>query len=205
MADQTNDIPEPELGDDSFLPPDDDPIPDPDEELDALEAADEEGEGDFIDPEDAADLVVVDEPPAPLGLSWAFDFEASTFLRGGLGGPLETRGLATLRGWIEKCLTTARGAHVIHPPDYGVEMPGVIGAPMGGEAAASLEGAVRDALLFHPRITDVTEFEVYLGDPEDETDPTRITPEDEVLYASFTVVTDDEESIDFIGVPMRGS
>jgi|1185.fasta_scaffold84709_2 phage baseplate assembly protein W len=201
-SDLFQDTPEPEPGDDSFLPPDDDPIPDPDEELDGLE--DDEAER-FIDSDEAPDVVVLDEPPPPLGLSWAFSFEAHTFLRGGLSGPLETRGLATLRGWIEKCLQTERGQHPIHPPDYGLERPDILGEPVGDEAAADLEEAVRDALLFHPRITDVTEFEVYMGEVDSSDDPNLIVSDDEALYVSFTVVTDDEETIDFTGVPMRGS
>jgi Protein of unknown function (DUF2634) len=190
-------------GDTSFLPPDDDPIPDPDEVLDAIEATDDDSRS-FLDEDDQADVITVDAPPPPLGLSWAFDFSTNTFLMGGIGGPLETRGLATLRGWIEKCLMTARGAHPIHPPDYGVEgLTDIIGDAATPEVAGGLEEVIRDALLFHPRITEVVDFAAFVGEHDDL--DTSITPDDETLFVSFTVVTDDEETIDFIGIPLRGS
>jgi hypothetical protein len=191
------------MSDQSFLPLTDDAIPDPDDSLDAVED-DDDDQSPFVDESDVSDIVVADDAPPPLGLSWAFDFQAGTFLLNGGHGPLETRGLATLRGWVEKCLMTARGAHPIHPPDYGVEgLLEVIGEAASDGVAGDLEDRIRDALLFHPRISDVTDFDAYMGDPEE--DDEHDSADDETLFVSFTVVTDDEDILEFVGLPLRGA
>jgi hypothetical protein len=172
----------------TFLPEDDTEDLDPDEELDALEG--DSAADPLIEDADAVDLVLAEVPPPPLGRAWAFDFQTGSFLLNQAHGPLETRGLATLRGWIEKCLMTARGAHPIHPPEYGVEgLTDVIGEAASPGVAAGLEEGIRDALLFHPRITDVRDFDAYLGTVED--------GDEDALYLSFTVVTEDDERLDF--------
>lgn len=171
----------------AFLPEDDFIAPDADVELDALE---DEGAGGavLLSPDDEADLVIAESPPAPLGRSWAFDFDKGTFLRNGGRGPLETRGLATLRSWIEKCLYTDRGAHPVSPPEYGVDgLTDIIGDPMNEGVVAGLEERIRDALLFHERITDVRDFAHYLGSVEG--------GDEEIVYISFTVLTDAGEEI----------
>jgi phage baseplate assembly protein W len=170
----------------NFLPADD-PSPEPDAELDAFE--------DSLTADDALlDDVVIDEQPPPLGRSWAFDFDSGSFLWGTGQGPLETRGLATLRGWIEKCLYTPRGL-AIHPPDYGVEdLDEVIGMSVAEAGSAGLEDRIREALLFHPRIQDVTDFDAFAGTAEND--------DDDVLYVSFTVVTDDGDLENFDALPL---
>jgi hypothetical protein len=129
------------------------------------------------------DLIVVEEEKPPPGRSWAFDFRQGTFFPG-IGrshGPLETRGLQTLQGWIEKCLNTDRGAHTIHPPDYGMERPfDTIGRSQREAMASDYAQRVRDALTFHPRIVDVTDFSA------------EVAPDSDWLLANFHVVLDDE-------------
>jgi hypothetical protein len=104
---------------------------------------------------------------------------------------LETRGISTLQGWIEKCLRTARGAHPIHPEDYGIEMPdNAIGR--AHDFDTDLELRIREALQFHPRIADVTDFV-----REDD-------PDDEFITVSFTVVLDDDSSFPLNTVVLNG-
>ena len=131
--------------------------------------------------DDTSEDLVVDEPePEPIGKSWAFDFVNGVFLFVSAQGPSATWGETTLRYWIEKCLRTPRGALPIHDPDYGMEgLRGLIGA-IPDEVIADLEPRVRDALLFHPRITDILDFE------------TEYDPMNEHVEVSFTVVTDEE-------------
>ena len=181
-------LPEPpELQDEvveQLLPIDDVPL-EPEEELarldDELEAF-----------PDSDDIVVTEEEALPIGRSWAFDFQARRFVRGVRAqGPLETRGQTTLRYWIEKCLRTARGAHPIHPEDYGMNDPtGVYGLPLAEAQGADLEGDIRDALTFHPKIVDVTDFY------------SAYNPDEDYLAVSFTVVLDDESALEFTEVPL---
>jgi hypothetical protein len=169
-------FPEPEeeqLG--QLVPEDDEPL---DPEQEALET---ERELELF-PE-AEDLVVAEERP-PLGRSWAFDFAAGRFLVSGstARGPLATWGDATLRGWIAKALRTARGAHPIHPDDYGMEAPyGPVGRPVT-LGAGGYEQDVRDALTYHPLIQDVIDFRA------------EADPDEEFLAVSFTVVREDGDT-----------
>jgi hypothetical protein len=130
------------------------------------EVLDEPEEG-LAPPPEAEELPVVeaeDTDPPPLGRSWAFDFAREGFVRGGRG-PTETRGVATLLLWIDKCLHTERGALAIHPPGFGIVDPmSMFGRPIEELSANDLEERIRDALTFHPRIADVQNLEL-LTDP----------------------------------------
>jgi len=161
----------------AFLPTADEPLTGK-EQLDALQQA--------LDPEGQVDLVVSNDPPPPVGRSWAFDFETNRFVRSANGkGPAGTTGEATLRKWVEKCLSTARGAHPIHPPGYGLlNKDDVIGGPVAA-VPVDLETRIRDALTFHPRIVNVTDFGV------------DYELDDDYVSVRFTVVTDRDETLTF--------
>lgn len=134
-------------------------------------------------------LIIEEEPPPPLGRSWAFDFSQPGFATESGNGPLETRGLDTLRMWIAKCLVTARGAHPVHPDGYGLEFPfDIIGNPFDSFDAADLEERIETALTFHPRITGIEDFETVYEEG------------DEALFVSFTVLLDEEESLPIQGL-----
>jgi hypothetical protein len=134
---------------------------------------------------DADDLVVTTEPaPTPLGRSWAFDFSAHRFVMAG-HQPIETRRTQTLRYWIEKCLRSPRGGCVIHPPSYGLDSPtDVFGDQFDSADIASLEERIADALLFHPAISGIENFQAE-QDAED----------DEALLVRFEVVLDDATTL----------
>jgi phage baseplate assembly protein W len=173
----------------SFLPADDEFAPEPDEELDALEASFDAEPEPLGDDDEGISVRLADEPPV-LGRAWAFDFSSNTSLPPGARGPVAIYGMATLRLWIEKCLYTERGSHPIHPPDYGVEgLLDMIAEPATVAVASDLEERIRDALLFHPRISDVRDFDAFVGTPEND--------DEDVLYVSFTVVTDEGEDESF--------
>lgn len=124
------------------------------------------------------DLVVTEPEPIPLGRSPVMDFQAGAFLSGS-AGLLTTRGLGTLEQWIEKCLRTDRGAHPVHPDGYGMVRPtDLIGRPVDEVPVAELENRIRDALTFHPRISEVSDF------------VTDYNPDDERFDVGFTVHTD---------------
>jgi hypothetical protein len=186
------DFPERATNADTYLPADDRP-PDADEDLDLLDDALISG---F--PESDEDILDTATPP-PLGRSWAFDFSRGGFLFGhetgptavGAHSPLSTHGFDTLKGWIDKCLHTERGAHPIHPDGYGMVRPfDLIGEQVAGAPVADLEQRVRDALTFHPRIVDVVDFAA------------DIDLEREYINATFTVVTDQGEALSFEDVTL---
>lgn len=135
---------------------------------------------------DADELLITTEPePTPLGRSWAFDFETKRFVMAG-HAPIETRRTQTLRYWIEKCLRTPQGGLIIEPPDYGFEKPtNVFGDQFDSADVATLEERVREALLFHPAISDIENFDL-APDPEDE----------EVALMRFHVVLDDQTRLE---------
>lgn len=160
---------------DSLLPTDDDSVPSPDEALaDLADEIDAEAAG----PDDL--IVALDEPP-PLGRSVMFDFAAGRMVTGAGRSPLATRGQTTLLVWIEKCLRTENGASPIHPPEYGlVGTTQGIGQPYDSPELADLEDRIREALTFHPLISDITDF------------AKDYDPDDEFLAVRFTVVIDDD-------------
>lgn len=170
----------------SFLPAEDEPL-DPEEEAAELEREFEE----FIEDDD---LVLTGDEPTPVGRSWAFDFQRQRFMRSPRShGPLETQGIITLRFWIEKCLRTARGAHPIHDEDYGMEHPNrIYGRPLRETQGMDLEQRIRDAVTFHPRITDITDF------------TTAFNPDEEYLACSFTVLLDDETTLEVTDLALVG-
>jgi hypothetical protein len=146
------------------------------------------------------DLILEPDSAAgqPIGRSWAFDFHN---LDGGAGGgfvkspgalsPLPTSDMETLRNWVVKCLNTARGAHPIHPPGYGLAPSNdmLIGANIGS-IPGDLFDRIEEALTFHPRITSCEDFEYEVEDPDDD-----------VLNVSFTIVLDDDTDVN---VPKLG-
>jgi hypothetical protein len=147
--------------------------PDPDEELTLQDALAEPA---TADPADTTG------PPAPLGRAPAFDFIAHRFLPGTAGGPLQTRGVDTLRTWVEKAARTKRGQFPAVDPDFGTDITAEDllseGDPFDPSAISEYLDAVRRGLLVHPRITDVTDMQI-IGSLDD----------DEASVA-FTVVTD---------------
>lgn len=135
------------------------------------------------------DLIIEDAPAPPLGRSWAFDHRARTFVQARSGSPVETFADGTLRAWVEKCLRTDRGSSPIHPPEYGLEraLDGY-GEPEGSPDLADLEDRIREALTYHPRISDIDNYSLTFYDA------------DEAMYVSFDVVTDDDEVLPIEGV-----
>lgn len=127
------------------------------------------------------DLVVSEGEAPPLGAAPAFDFSTNRWITGGGYGPLMTREDRTLSFWIEKCLRTDRGAHPVHPDGYGMIRPfDLIGMPMDDLPLTDLFDRIRDALTFHPRIVDVTDFEA------------DYDPDAEHIDVSFIVRREDE-------------
>lgn len=129
--------------------------------------------------------VEVDERSA-FGRSWQFDFVAGDFTPSS-GGPQATRGLATLRNWIEKCLRTEGGGRFpVYSSQYGmVGVDSMIGLSQAAVDAGDLGDRIYDALMFHPRITDIVGFNAF------------IDPNDETLFVTFRVITDTDDSIQF--------
>lgn len=158
----------------NLLPVQEEPL-DPQQEFDRFEES-------FDVAQRQPELVVQEEPPHPVGRSFAYDFVKRRFyLAPSAHGPLETHGIETLRMWIEKCMRTARGAHPIYSDDYGIELPGDF---IGGGVAAFpddvYEQAIRDGLTAHPRISDIQNFTAVFD------------PMEEWVAVSFEVVVDDE-------------
>lgn len=142
--------------------------PTTDDPLTAQEAFDRL-QTDLSDFPSAVDLVVAADEPTPIGRSWAFDWTQHRFVKfPGALGPKQTYGEETLGEWVEKVLHTARGAHPVHPPGYGFDAPqGLVYGGTVGQIPPDFEDRVRDALTFHPNISDVEEF-TYDYDRDDE-------------------------------------
>lgn len=157
----------------------------PDDER-ALTAAEEAGQ--LAQPEavDSPPLVVEQVAPPIIGKSWAFDFVEGRYVPTMTGGVVATRGRETLRFWVEKCLRTPRGAFPIYDDEYGLEGGyDLLGGQYDPGEVAALGQRIEDALLYHPNITAVTGF-AWDFDQDDET-----------LWLSFTVVTDQGDTLDF--------
>jgi Protein of unknown function (DUF2634) len=114
--------------------------------------------------------VIIEEAPPPLGQAIAMDFESHSIIADGHGPKLVRRQLA-LRQWIEKCLRTHRGAHPIHPEGYGMNeaINDLLGQSAGVVSLGEVEEEIREALLFHPSISDVTNFQVAIANPDEVT------------------------------------
>lgn len=143
-------------------------------------------EADFQETSSPSEIIIVEEEPPPVGRSWAFDFPRAVFKTANSKSPLKTHGDATLIQWAEKCLRTARGAHPIHPPGYGLASPAdLIGQTVDGAPVAELEARIREALTFHPRIADIRDFDY------------DFDSSDEWIAVSFTMVLDNDASVAF--------
>jgi hypothetical protein len=124
-------------------------------------------------------------PPAPLGRAPAYDFVQRRFVPGVAGGPLMTRGIATLATWVEKSLRTRRGENPAVAPGFGCDILAEDlleeGEPFDASMVAEYVAAIERALLEHPRISDVEGLSV--DGSED----------DDAVLLSMRVVTDGDD------------
>jgi hypothetical protein len=169
---------------DEFIRPDE--APDPDEELLALEDALEDNR--YLPPP----IEPEDDPP-PIGRSWRFDFQEGRFVTGPTSrGPAQTFEDETLYVWCEKALHTASEAHAIYASDYGMrEANRWVGRSLTSADFAQISEDIHAALTFHPRISDVIDFEFIQDDPDED-----------FLEVNFTVVRDDDSTVTLEGVPV---
>lgn len=96
------------------------------------------------------------EPVEPLGRTWLFDYNAGRFVRDGTA-PREVRSRQALGVWAGLALKTARGAHAVFSPQFGMDDPdGVIGAAADAQDKANdWQADAIDALLVHDRIASI--------------------------------------------------
>lgn len=138
---------------------------------------------------DSADgtVVEIEDGPAPVGRSIAWDFASNQAIMAG-HGPLTIRAEQTIAGWIEKALRTAEGAHPVHPPGYGMTRPIEDYLSDQHFDEGGLTEDIERAILFHPSISSVEDIVVEYVDDDDEA-VTRV-------YISLTAVLDDESEIE---------
>lgn len=174
---------EPELAVQSILPASDSPTP-VDDQLEEIEA---DLDTLPLQPDDYDLSVGIDDEPQPIGRGWAFDWERRRFIRAAQGyQPLPTQGEQTLREWVAKCMRTQRGAHPVHPEDYGMADPFLlIGLPIEQAPVAQYEDDLKQALTFHPRIADVRDFAATLDRDAG------------TIALQFTVLLDDDSQVNF--------
>jgi hypothetical protein len=165
-------------------------VPDLDEGFDPLPALTEPLDpADQLTLEDAladqAPVAVGPAPPAPLGRAAAYDFVQHQLIPGVAGGPLMTRGLATLATWVEKCLRTRRGENPAVHPNFGCDILAEDllseGDPFDAAAVTEYMEAVTRGLLVHPRISRVEGLSV------------EGSEDDDAVVISFRVATDDDD------------
>jgi hypothetical protein len=136
-----------------------------------------------------------DDVDTAFGRGWAFDYASGEFVPHGLA-PARVTGLTQLQAWIEKAVRTARGAHPIYSDDFGVD-DAALYAPYGYTFSAGIAqrwaDGLRDALVVHDRISDVTDFQ-FTGDPADTT-----------MFVTFTVTTDEGEDLTVTQIPLGGA
>lgn len=104
-----------------------------------------------------------EDPPEPAGYTWAFDFTAGRFVRHG-SAPAVVSGRAAVEQRCLMALNSARYAHAVFSPAFGVEDP-MHGVGLAGdearEAADDWRVKVREALLVFDDVTDVQLTVVY--------------------------------------------
>ncbi len=134
------------------------------------------------------DAVIAPVAPPPLGRAPAYDFVERRFVPGRAGGPLEVRGLATLKLWVEKCLRTRQGENPAVDPGFGVTiLPEDLldGGVLDDSAIAEAYEEWERAILRHPRILSVETLTIDAAPDSDVVlFSTRIAPEglgDELL------------------------
>lgn len=142
-------------------------MPEYDENLDLLPAGPEPVEDGIALEDDPSSVALLEQQdPAPLGRSWAWDMGVERFAVHG-SRPRETRGLATLLGWIDKYLHTERGALAIHPPWFGMTDPySLFGRPVVELSVGDLQRDL-DGMTNHPNIAGVVDVDLIV-DPLDE-------------------------------------
>lgn len=167
-----------------LLPIDDAEIP----AQDALNAAAAAALGDREDPPS-----IETAGPIPFGVSWAFDWEAGRFKRHGQS-PVRVTGLDALREWCMMAVNSTRFAHGVFSDRFGMDDPNeLIGGGLGedDDIASDAEEKIREALMIHDRIVDVTEFDI------------EWNPVEGILYLhSFTAVTDEADELPFADIQL---
>lgn len=158
-------------------------LPVDDEDLvaaaDQLEAAEASLEDDPFSPSTAQE-----DPPIPMGRSWAWDPEAERFVRLGTT-PVEVRGLDALRQLIYATLRTAQGAHAIYSDTVGIEDPDDwIGEADPTDALATFEPRAADALTQIDRIEEL-----------DELNPSYDPSTGIITIDDMVVITDEAEAV----------
>lgn len=166
------------------------PIDDPEVPAeDALNAAMADALGD-----DTGLAAVETAGPEPFGSTWAFDWEQGRYKRHG-GRPVRVTGLAALREWCMMAVNSTRFAHVVFTDRFGIDDPlEGIGTGLGedDDLPADYEEKIRNALLIHDRIVDVTDFDI------------EWNPVEGVLYIHyFRVVTDEADELPFSDIQLR--
>lgn len=156
-----------------------------DDEPDASAILDEStAEIEELDADDDIEVVEGDTPP--IGRAWLFDFTKGSFVMDGRS-PATVRGDAALLAWVEKCLRTAQGDSVVHPPEFGLTQP--IGDYIGGDPdeLTSIETDIEEALLFHPDISAVENIVITEGAPDDTTARTAVVGTQQVPSSGATL------------------
>jgi hypothetical protein len=139
-----------------------------------------------------------ERPVIPFGRSWVMDWTADPprFKRHGTA-PAECRGLDSLKQWLEMARRTARDAHDVFSPEFGMDGPeDWMGHVDTDEAASDYGAQLEEAWLVHDRVSSVEDYRAHF-----ETDVETI------FIDELNVITDDETagSVDMSGpAPLNG-
>lgn len=167
------------------IPAEDEPLGpdeaiDDDEDLvdDLSDMADEE-----LGPDQAPDLDEEEPLNARPGRDFAFDWDRSEFFVDEGGQPLMVDGDDAVIEWAMKALNTPRRIYPIYTDAYGTDLLALIGQTLNKPLLnAEVERTVREALMIHPRITQVT-VESVRADPQ--------VPD--TLAIEFSIFIDDDD------------
>jgi hypothetical protein len=157
------------------LLPEDTLVLDPDDELAAVIAADDDDS-----------LILEAEPnagPRPYGKSLLFDVHSGSFVRHG-DSPARIAGLDSMKMIVHIALHVARGAHASLPDEFGMDEPHrFIGRMIEPEEFGSYQQDIEETVLAaHERVSSLDEFWFRYEDDGDR------------LLVDFSVYTDEGEA-----------
>lgn len=147
-----------------------------------------------LQPDYVSDATQVDAtPPSPLGVDIAFDATGEDFLLTPEFDLNICSEAVALSQWVQTALITKRGTELIFSPDFGSDLPDIIGTSTFtiNDIEEQVIVAIESALSFHDRIDNIQSVRIGFID-------------DYRLAFEATVILDDNAVLTFNGATSLG-